>query len=509
MHLTTILAFAFLLWQAEEPGQWVLVAPDDVLWTLVVALVQPVLIGLAAVLATRHASRLVNRYSDAPELAHQFHHRALTVLRSAICAGFAATVFLTRWPGWFEFAHITPALQIVGDLIVLTPFLAGVVALWIASYPLERAFRNEEIDGEAAALPPDGRSWRFVAYFDFHLRHHVLVVAVPMTLILFAADMTRGYGKTLQAWSGWYWTPDVLLGFVAAGVFIMAPTMLRRIWRTVPLEPGPVRQRLETLCDRIGFRFSEILVWQSDGMLINAAVMGVFAPVRYVLLSDALLSTMSVRQVEAVFGHEVGHVRYRHMQLFLVFAFVGWLFVAGLMESLARTAQASDSAAPISVLAIEIIGILATVVFWAVAFGWLSRRFERQADLHAARCVTPSAAECRIPCGVHSETQQGSGDDGRVCATGAAVFASALDRVAIMNGIPHEERSWRHSSIGSRIRFLRSLAEDPGRVRRFERALRRAKIVMVTLAIIGLAGSIGYWMAVPKPAILQMQVGGL
>ena len=128
MHLTTILAFAFLFWQAEEPGQWVLVAPDDVLWTLLVTLVQPVLAGVAAVLATRRASRLAGRYPDAPELAHQFHHRAMTVLRLAVCAGFAATVFLTRWPLWFAFGQTSPAWQIIGDLIVLTPFFVGAVA---------------------------------------------------------------------------------------------------------------------------------------------------------------------------------------------------------------------------------------------------------------------------------------------------------------------------------------------------------------------------------------------
>ncbi len=86
---------------------------------------------------------------------------------------------------------------------------------------------------------------------------------------------------------------------------------------------------------------------------------------------------------------------------------------------------------------------------------------------------------------------------GRVCATGAAIFASALDRVAVLNGIPHEERSWRHSSIGSRIRFLTSLAGDPRRAASFERLLRRVKAAVLTVAVVGAAITVYYWIVVP------------
>ena len=509
MHLLTILAFAFVFWRAETSGQLILVPDQDVFWTLVVVLVQPALIGLTAAWVARRTAWLSSQCLDSAEPAQRFHHRATFALRLAIGAGFAAAVFLTRWPDWFAFERITPVLQIAGDTIVLTPFLANVLVLWVFSFPLEQTLRGGAERGSVGAVSPRGSSWRFSAYLDFHLRHYVLVVAVPMMLILFTANLTRGYESTLQDWSGWVWTPEAILGVVAVGVFVVAPVLLRRIWRTTPLEAGPVRERLDLLCRRIGLRFREILVWKSDGLMINAAVMGVFAPVRYVLLSDALLSTMQPRQIEAVFGHEAGHVRHHHMQHFLVFAVVGWLGVAGIMEFLAWLATTSDAASSLSVLAVEGVGVAATVVFWGVGFGWVSRRFERQADLFAARCATPAAPDCPMPCSVHPDNQRTLDGDGRVCATGAAIFASALDRVAVLNGIPHEERSWRHSSIGSRIRALMSMAGDPGRVARFERTVRWVKVVMLILAVVGAAACLYYWMTVPEPAILRLQTTGL
>jgi STE24 endopeptidase len=326
-----------------------------------------------------------------------------------------------------------------------------------------------------------------------------------MTLILLASNVSRGYERELRRWTGILWAPDLALGLVAGVVFLAAPMLLRHIWRTTPLPAGPLRSRLEALCRRIGLRCRDVLVWKSDGLMINAAVMGVLAPVRYVLLSDALLASMTTRQVEAVFGHEAGHVRHRHIQHFLVFAFVGWVAVAGLMELLARGSMENGGAWAISFVAIEGVGVVATIAFWTLGFGWVSRRFERQADLYGARCVTPDATKCDRPCGVHLDEEQAAPTDGRICSTAASVFASALHRVAALNGIPTEERSWRHSSIASRIRFLTSLAGDPARARSFERSVERVKLALVTAAVIGAFATVAYLRAVPRPALSRFQ----
>ena len=507
MHLMTILAFACLFWRAEEPIGWRVVPNDDWLYTLLIVLSQPILLGIASWRLGRRARRLLARQPDAPQLAQLAYHRATLVLRFAALAGFVLGVFLTPWPDWFAFGRITPALQIVGDTIVLSPFFAGAVAIWLGAYPVDRAMRGHSSAWITGSDSSGEGSWNLRTFLVFNLRHQLLIVAVPMTLILFAADLTRGYEDWLQALTGSVWTPDMLVGAVAVGVFVLAPWMLCRIWHTVPLESGPVRDRLETIAARIGLTFRDILVWHSDGMMINAAVMGVIPPVRYVLLSDGLLATMSVEQIEAVFGHEAGHVRHRHIQHFLVFAVVGWLLVAGLMELLARFAIEYRTSEAVTGLTIQTIGIAGTIAYWGLGFGWLSRRFEREADLFGARCVTPPSGGCVLPCGVHGAETDAERSDDRVCATGAAIFGSALDRVALLNGIPHEERSWRHSSIGSRIRFLASLAGDPNRARRFQQLVRRVRMVMIVFALIGCVVTVLYWRDVSQPVLLSMPVG--
>jgi hypothetical protein len=58
-------------------------------------------------------------------------------------------------------------------------------------------------------------------------------------------------------------------------------------------------------------------------------------------------------------------------------------------------------------------------------------------------------------------------------AYGATLFASALERVAVVNNIPIASRSWCHGSIAKRMAYLRHLSNDPGHTHRFDRVMRR------------------------------------
>lgn len=499
MHIHTIVAFAYLFWRMEEPPEWQFLKSDQTFVTLFMACGLPALISALAYVSTRKTRRILSQVHNPLGPASRSHHRTFTALRLALVAGFGILVLFAPWPERFELRRVAPALQLFGDFVVLTPYLAGAICLWIIAYPTEVLLHGADPSTSLSESSPR----LFWSYLDFHIRHHLLVIAGPMTLILFAANMTNGFERQLRVWGGSVWTPDILLGISAAVVFLVAPFMLRRLWRTTPLLPGPLRDQLLAMCNRIGFRCREILVWKSDGLMINAAVMGIVPAARYVLLSDALLASMTPRQVEAVFGHEAGHVRHRHMQHFLVFALLGWLLAGAATEAFSWWFNHSGRMTETAISIIQGIGLLITFLFWMVGFGWLSRRFERQADLFGARCVTPHAGECRLPCSVHLDGGDREGKGDRVCATGAAIFASALEKVAMLSGIGHDEPSWRHASVGTRIRFLQSAAGDPSRAIAFERLVRRIKKMMVIGAVLGSLGAGYYWTAI-RPIPLRI-----
>jgi len=291
--------------------------------------------------------------------------------------------------------------------------------------------------------------------------------------------------------------------------------MLRYIWHTQVLPPGELRERLEGMCRRIGLTYRRILIWESDGMVVNAAVMGLFRPVRYILLSDGLLEMMDDHKIEAVFGHEAGHVKHRHIQYYLLFAVLSMFIVGGLMElAMQARAQWPGYFPPRVVFEnyLQVVAMGLIVLVWALGFGVVSRRFEWQADLFGAQSVTPPAQECDRPCVLHgtavpvyspgdSEGVQLLSYAGKppacaVCATAATTFADALHRIADLNGIPIDAKSWRHSSIANRKRLLQEYAIDPVAVARLERSVLTIKGILLVGTAIGLA--VATWLYWPR-----------
>ena len=101
----------------------------------------------------------------------------------------------------------------------------------------------------------------------------------------------------------------------------------------------------------------------------------------------------------------------------------------------------------------------------AAIFGFISRRFERQADVFAARTIQALDS--------HS-----TGPKPNVGQHGAVVFCSALQRVAAINNIPVASPSWSHGSIAKRMGFLAHLGENPGETSAFDRSMLLLYIIL-------------------------------
>jgi hypothetical protein len=70
---------------------------------------------------------------------------------------------------------------------------------------------------------------------------------------------------------------------------------------------------------------------------------------------------------------------------------------------------------------------------------------------------------------------------------GAAVFASALHRVAVVNNIPIAARSWCHGSLARRMQYLIDLSRDPHRTTHFDRAMWRLYATLTAALVLSSA----------------------
>jgi STE24 endopeptidase len=483
MYLVVICVLALILAFSGPPFPWVM----DPGWVTAAVAGATVLPAGVAALVCRRTLRLLDRSPADPSIAQYWFGRGMTIVQGVLALLHGGVLCTTAW---LRFCKHTP---LVGDWLVMpgllaaVPFLISVVLVWIAIYPADRAIRETALETYLFRGRPVCPVWPLPRYLLFNLRHQVLFILVPMLLILAARDVVTRYEDWLRKWSGQEVLPDVLLGVAAVVVAVIAPTILRRVWVTEALPQGPLRDRLLYLCGKLRMRCKEILVWHSGGMIVNAAVMGVIAPFRYFLITDAMLEQMEDRRIEAVFGHEAGHVKRHHILFFLLFAFI----TGCLVTSLGYYSRGMDR---ITYQMVIVVAAVMLALKWGVLFGWISRCFERQADIYGVRTLAASGMPCHIACRLHMPEHgfnPGSKQRGDpLCQTAAHVFGETLNEVAVLNGIPTEARSWRHGSISSRSRTVIKLAQDPQATARFERRVYRVKLGIGAAALLS-----GVWAA--------------
>ncbi|MGA2232782.1 MAG: M48 family metallopeptidase [Tepidisphaeraceae bacterium] len=442
-----------------------------------------VLILLTAILCRRLAQRVEG--GNLNDTLKRFN-KLMTVARVAVPIWFFVGVSFMGW-GALVNGHLA-ALELHPDrfdtpglLVGSLPALLGWMGLWWAQYPAEIAFREQGMLAQIDAGLPVHRPPTLGSYLRANLRLQVLFTAVPVVVLISLRDVlalaVAPFGLSDENSA----VVQLSLSLVtAAVVMLFAPELLKRLLETEPMPDGPLRQRLQEICQRHGIGCRDILLWRTDHNMGNAAVMGLVPRIRYVLMSDLLLETMTDEQIEAVFAHELGHIIHRHMLWFAVFFGTMMFALVGLSGPLQRLADhwTSQSTWP------SALGTAAASVLCITIFLFLSRRFERQADVFAARTLQEESALLTV--GASSEAAQSSpmntgesGERSHVGLHGATVFSSALHQVARINCIPITAWSWCHGSIAKRMDYLQELSQHPGKTAEFDRFMSRLYAVLI------------------------------
>lgn len=392
--------------------------------------------------------------------------RADLTVGAAWLAATALHIFNILALGWLDAVR-----SVVGDVIILDeaiallPVLGVIIAAWWSLYPLDRRVREagliRDLDEGRTVYPQLTRS----GFVLMAVRHQLAIIFVPILLVMTWSELVdwgagHWWGIQVRAVGGATDAQALAIVVVqAAGtltVFTLMPPLMRRVWDTEPLGASRIRERLDALCRRHGVRNRELLVWKTQGTMINGAVMGLFAPVRYIMLTDSLLDHLSEPQVEAVMAHEVGHVR-RHHMIWLVVAMIAAI---GCIVSLAGLALQLLPLPPSALQWADVPVTFAAIGSALILFGFVSRRFEWQADAFAVQHLSGG----------------GEGSPTVITPDAVAAMTGALQAVADLNHVPPDRFSWRHGSIRARQRRLAGLVGLPADRLPIDHQVRALKI---------------------------------
>jgi STE24 endopeptidase len=408
--------------------------------------------------------------------------RLLTALSLVVYAWIIHSV------GWSKLVRTNLGLRglvLVDDFVIFLPYLLIQLLVWWGLYFAERALQVRSGSVLARGL---GR------YLFTKTRQAVGLVLPVILIYVIRRDV---FEKYFPSWERNALAEPLEIALLGLAVLVVSPLFVRLAWPAFALPPGPLRRRLERVATRVGFRFTDVLVWDTGGMMVNACVTGILPGFRYVLLSDALIESLTPLETAAVFGHEIGHVAHRHF-LYFAFFFMGSLgmlaLLAGLVAEVAPLTLGVAALTPWNPAIVNEVfqgmTLLAALgLYLWVIFGFLSRRFERQADVFGSKVVSCDLEDCPPHIDLDNDLSPDPvrGRQPTLCPVGIRIFADALMKVARYNGLDQKGRSWRHGSIAHRIAFLEGLERHPERERRFQTGVGRLRLglgAVLTLAVV-------------------------
>ncbi len=363
---------------------------------------------------------------------------------------FAIDVYLLDIKYYFSFLSLNGNLPVLLSLGGISLFFFYLSLLWLAA--------RKNYQGIF------GRHYSAKEFVINNIKLNIPII-LPWFIINFIADFLKILPFPLSkmlASSEWGESILFLLFFILLAVIF--PVLIKNLWNCQTMPDGPARAHMEEFCKKQNFKYSDIMLWPLyEGKMLTAGVMGLSKRYRYLLITPALLKTLTPDEIEAVLAHEIGHIKKYHLQLYLLL-FMGFGLVASLITSPLlylllnsnffyniinatkidpETALAFWGTAPLFFI---------MLVYFRYVFGFFMRNFERQADTQVFKVLGDSSS-----------------------------LVSSLEKIGWLSGNIRDKPSWHHFGIGQRVDFLEKCSRDKSEIARHDRKLYGSLILFVSL----------------------------
>jgi Zn-dependent protease with chaperone function len=318
---------------------------------------------------------------------------------------------------------------VVDDLLILVPFLVLLIidarCRQQVDFAVDRATRPSWLPAVSWPDPADALSVRLRTEHAPWLAMILFVSLLHDVILRWDLDQpTNQVGSFL-----------IIAGLFAGGILLL-PWILRMILVVEPLPSGAIRNALDRWAADERVRVAEIFVWRTPASVVNAAVAGLVAPIRYVFLTETLISQFSGLGIAACGD-------------WLDRSVLGPAVDVGQLPPWLASAPAGL--------------VMAFPYFW-FTLGWFSRQFELQADLDGCRAASAAVLQ----------SWEKIGDEPH--AEGVRLFRRSLERVALMNGSNPKRWSWRHGRLTDRLAHLDRIERNPSLTPIFHRRLARVML---------------------------------
>lgn len=367
---------------------------------------------------------------------------ALAILISQPLSGITAQVQQAR-----QFSETFAALVALMPLVLLALLMDSLAYQW-EQYRLE-VVRDQESGPDSEQMRPEFALESPALFLWRRAQMSWILPLIPMLISCLGVDLFKTFfsEKSLQQWA------IVVVPGLSLMVAMLVGAILLTVW-TKPLSSqvvqGPVWL---AMFEKVGTSIRAVRIWDTGNRIANALLIGVWPGVRFVILTDKLLSTLAPRELEMVLLHEAAHTKCRHgWKRFAAVAGCGVTIVAG-FQMLAWSASQATILSPTLWQAMYWMGVasqLAIVIGAAYFVRWVWHRTELEADCVACELAVLVRAD-EFPVATVA------GDHGTMLQRqqwkSAMELSSALHNLV---GSPQRAArdSWTHPSVVTRVQKL-------------------------------------------------------
>lgn len=213
-----------------------------------------------------------------------------------------------------------------------------------------------------------------------------LVISVPLIAVVLWLMETAGSYWWLYAWI-------VLISFQFLLLWAYPTFIAPWFNQFQPLEDNVLKQRIEALLNRNGFKVDGVFVMDGSKRSShgNAYFTGLGNNKRIVFF-DTLLKELNHDEMEAVLAHEVGHFKRKHIQKRLISMSIFSLLALALLGWLIDQTwfyQGLGVTTPSTYMGLILFGLVVPVftIFLQPIMAWFSRKQEFEADEFASQQV--------------------------------------------------------------------------------------------------------------------------
>jgi Zn-dependent protease with chaperone function len=424
--------------------------PDEIPLTLGQALVAFLTLSALYAIYTRFSFQRLIRRKRLENSARLDHHFTQLSTRCAILALILLTIdiWCLHLPAFLRPIHWLAMLPTLSSLLFLLLFVGYLTIMWVFSYDAHKnIYRTDITRGNYV--------YSNLAFSVPILIPWVLLFGITDIIQLLPFEIPKRIVNDPMGQIVYF-----LIFLVVAAIF--APLLIQRFWRCRSMASGPHRSRIEALCQKAGIRYADIVYWPIfGGRMITAGVMGLVARFRYILVTDALINTLLPEEVDQVIAHEVGHVKRRHLPLYLLF-FTGFMLISYAAYPVSAIMLFFKSPIlqvikffelnPFALLSTvyAFILVISVIVYFRYIFGFFMRNFERQADVYVFELFSS-----------------------------AQPLISTFDKIVLSSGQPADKPNWHHFSIQQRVDYLKRCEKSPEWINRQHRKVNKSILAFV------------------------------